>query len=386
MLRFRMLVALGLAGALAGCQDAAGPAPEQAEPHPVLPGEVAHAGGKTQIGWIYDRSGQPKEVHYKVFGTLAVTGGDIIVGEAADIPPTREALLSRAGGRRNIIRQAQSWRWPGGVVPYVINSDVPSPWRITNAMADIHQNNPAVQFVPRTTQADYIVIERYTDRADICLSRIGRVGGQQKVQLGDDCGTRSTTHELLHTLGVAHEHARCDRDMYIQVNYANIDDEYEYTFAKECGSGYIGTTYEYDEASIMHYSAYAFSINNSPTIVSLRGRSLGLYGQMTALDIAGVEYMYPSAPEFTVYIAGPTDVSSSPSCNLVYSAMVSGGVGTQTYEWKIDGSDAYGSGSTLSTSFPYPGGHQVHVMVTDAEGSQTSAALELTSSWSGMDC
>jgi hypothetical protein len=378
-----MFAALALAGALAACQDAAGPAHERETVQQRHSEEGFRTRGETRTGWIFNRSGQPSEVRYEVQGKLAIVEGDIIIGEAESIAPTREVLLSRLGGRGNIFRESLAYRWPGGVVPYVIAGNVPNQWRVTDAMAHISANNPMVQFVPRTTQPDYIVVQQSTG----CASSVGRIGGAQAIQLADACSTGNTIHELLHALGMHHEQSRCDRDMYVQVNQGNIDPQAAYNFAKQCGTGYMGTTWDYDEGSIMHYGAYAFSINGLPTIQSLRNRAIGQRSGMSVLDVSGVEYMYPSSPPpLSVYVSGPTDVQSSSNCHLMYQASVSGGAGGESYSWFIDGMNTGETGSYIWVSGFSPGGHTVQVNVSDASGAQSSGILEVSSSSSGTDC
>ncbi|KAG5343238.1 MEP1A protein, partial [Acromyrmex heyeri] len=75
-------------------------------------------------------------------------------------------------------------------------------------------------------------------------------------------------HEILHTLGVYHEHMRPDRDEYINIIWENMRKEDEFNF--ELLNNSIVTNYGllYDYDSTMHYSMIAFSTNRSlPTII-----------------------------------------------------------------------------------------------------------------------
>ncbi|CBY39025.1 unnamed protein product [Oikopleura dioica] len=54
----------------------------------------------------------------------------------------------------------------------------------------------------------------------------GLPSGWQRINLSAGCSRKLSTvqHEILHALGVWHEHERADRDDYITVNFENTDD------------------------------------------------------------------------------------------------------------------------------------------------------------------
>lgn len=60
-----------------------------------------------------------------------------------------------------------------------------------------------------------------------------------------------------------------DRDDYVKIHWENIKPGTENNFNKYTNSKitHFNTTYDY--YSVMHYSAYGFSINGAPTIVPL---------------------------------------------------------------------------------------------------------------------
>jgi len=78
-----------------------------------------------------------------------------------------------------------------------------------------------IEFVPRTTEVDYVHIMSGKG----CYSEIGRKTGQQFLSLerGVCTSVETTIHELLHALGFAHEHNRPDRDKYIRINEDNLE-------------------------------------------------------------------------------------------------------------------------------------------------------------------
>ena len=77
-----------------------------------------------------------------------------------------------------------------------------------------------------------------------------------------DMGT--IEHEFLHALGVHHEQTRPDRDQFVDIFWNNIDPKQKSNFEKRSSSVSLGFPYDY--GSVMHYTTYAFSINNRPTI------------------------------------------------------------------------------------------------------------------------
>lgn len=291
-----------LSGALAACQDA--PTGPSHSPDPVA--------ANVQRGWTFDVDGTPIEVSYTVIDGRAIHEGDIDLGAAGTVPATRQALLQRAsaqpgGPRQGATINGSSYRWANGVVPYVISGSFNAAQQqmILDAMAHISANVPGVTFQPRGSQSSYA---SFTPHASACNSPVGRQGGSQIINLGPGCFVLGiVVHEILHTLGMWHEQSRCDRDTYITVNSANVQSGQLHNFDKKCSGN--TSVFAYDEGSIMHYAAYAFSGNGLPTITSKRG--LGhLMGQTSGLaqtDISTVNYIYKPY--------GPPVVSVAPDAN-----------------------------------------------------------------------
>uniref|UniRef100_A0A0K0E400 Metalloendopeptidase n=1 Tax=Strongyloides stercoralis TaxID=6248 RepID=A0A0K0E400_STRER len=76
-------------------------------------------------------------------------------------------------------------------------------------------------------------------------------------------------HELLHALGLFHEHERPDRDEYITINKSNIEPRYISNF-KEAGY-FSKTTYgiKYDYGSILHYERESGHKENSDSNITI---------------------------------------------------------------------------------------------------------------------
>ncbi|CAI9617291.1 unnamed protein product, partial [Staurois parvus] len=185
--------------------------------------------------------------------------------------------------------------WPkndDGIVPipYVIDSRYsPNDLNVITLAMTEFDSLTCVRFLPLTTEEDYVNIT--PDNG--CYSFLGRTGGSQTVSLGGGCVYMGIIqHELEHVLGFHHEHARSDRDNYIDINYQYITEGYQGNFAK-ADTNNLGTPYDY--GSVMHYSAYAFSNTaNQPTIVPKPDPNVPI-GQrfgLNVLDVVKINQLY----------------------------------------------------------------------------------------------
>ena len=132
---------------------------------------------------------------------------------------------------------------------------------IDNAVREIGDSSKVLKFIPRTSQADYIMVVT----GGGCSSYVGRVGGKQDLTLGRGCLNKGTVqHEFLHALGFFHEQSRPDRDSFVRINLGNIEAGKEGNFEKRTNSNSLGSPYDYN--SVMHYPKKAFTRNDRDTI------------------------------------------------------------------------------------------------------------------------
>lgn len=95
----------------------------------------------------------------------------------------------------------------------------------------------------------------------------------------------------------------------------------------------------------------------------------------------------PPAAPLSVFIGGPSDVLSSPTCRLRYIAYATGGAwNTYSYAFTTDGTVQWEDGREIILAFPSPGGHYVTVTVTDGNGATSGHTVEVVSGPSGMEC
>ncbi len=143
--------------------------------------------------------------------------------------------------------------WPSGIVPYTVNANVTSGnAALLRAAMDELESYANIQFVPRTNQSAYIMVQNSTGNN----SSVGRTGGQQTVNLFNWTYNYIICHELMHALGVWHEQQRPDRGSYVTINTGNIQAGYSGNFSIRNTATTVGP---FDFESIMLYDGCAFS-------------------------------------------------------------------------------------------------------------------------------
>ncbi|XP_026070982.1 high choriolytic enzyme 1-like [Carassius auratus] len=175
-------------------------------------------------------------------------------------------------------------------VPYVISNQYsPEEVQVIKQGLDSFTGISCIRFVPHDGQRDFLHIQSDSG----CYSYLGRQGGGQTVSLQRRGCVYDyiVQHELLHALGFHHEQNRSDRDKHIRILFQNIIPQQEHNFKKRRTNN-LGTPYDYN--SVMHYSRYAFSKNNEPTMIPIPDRNavIGEARKMSPNDIRRLNRLY----------------------------------------------------------------------------------------------
>uniref|UniRef100_A0A8C4F1M1 Metalloendopeptidase n=1 Tax=Dicentrarchus labrax TaxID=13489 RepID=A0A8C4F1M1_DICLA len=143
-----------------------------------------------------------------------------------------------------------------------------------------------IRFQRHTTEFNYL---KFKD-GNGCASFVGCRGGPQPVYYSRTCSVGNLCHELIHALGLHHEHTRQDRDQYINVQWQNIKPGRQKNFEVKSGNT---LNLPYDLNSIMHYGKFFFSVNGNPTVLpSYSGEQMGQRTHLSPLDIQKLNKLY----------------------------------------------------------------------------------------------
>lgn len=252
--------------------------------------------GTTARGYVRGIAGADdfriRELEYAEVDGEAVFEGCIVLGTLAQMAAVRATIDGMGGPDLAADLEAfgntivgRRYLWPKGIVPFAIDPNLPDQARVAGAIEHWTEKTE-IEFKAHTTEADYITFRP----ARGCSSNVGRQGGQQYINLGPRCSKGNTIHEIGHALGLWHEQSRADRDAFIEVRLENVIERALHNFSQTVSNGKPHGGYDY--ASIMHYSAFAFSKNNEPTIVARNGAAIGQREGLSAGDIATIADLY----------------------------------------------------------------------------------------------
>ncbi|KAM4529259.1 high choriolytic enzyme 1-like [Fundulus diaphanus] len=182
-------------------------------------------------------------------------------------------------------RNAANTLWSNATVPYEI--DPKSGHRLSQILAAFRMISAStcIRFVEHTNELNYLNIRD----GEGCASFVGMRGGRQPVYFAQSCSVGNLVHELVHALGLYHEHSRDDRDEYITINWQKVIPDKRENFKVKHGNT---LNLPYDLESIMHYGTTYFSVDGSPTIQVSDGKNVGQRKHLSALDIRKLKALY----------------------------------------------------------------------------------------------
>jgi hypothetical protein len=236
-------------------------------------------------------------VYYAVDG-IAIIEGDIALGTVDSVKAATDAARAAVAADPAIALgvgiTGSQFRWPNCQVPYEIDPNLPNQQRVTDAIAH-WESNTTFRFPLRTpaNAGQYPNYVRFTD-AGGCWSMVGmQGGGEQTISLGAGCSMGNAIHEIGHAIGLWHEQSREDRDLFVTINWQNIQSGMAAQFNQHITDGDDLGTYDY--GSIMHYPRTAFSSNGQDTITPTDPNAqIGQRNGLSAGDIGAVRSMYPT--------------------------------------------------------------------------------------------
>jgi hypothetical protein len=326
-----------------------------------------------------------RPVTYQVINGRNIYEGDVILENVQPMPKAGQG----GGVHSNSVGLADSnylWDEVNGVaqIPYLIDSGSSD---VANIQAAISIYNATfagvIQFVPHTTQANYIDIDLFDSPNGSCEAEEGDAHqGEQFVNGATNCTVATILHEFGHVTGVWHEQSRTDASTYVTFNYANVIKGSIGNFLPAVDNDQQNLT-PYDYASVMEYPAFSFSRNGGPPLDSIPpGIPLSNAVGYSAADVEGIMRLYGVAPTEVTVTSNPPGlqvlVDASPittpmtytwNLNSMHSLSVAAGV--QTVNGAIVGS----TNPQQPTTFYYEygrwndGGAQTHtITVTPGNG------------------
>jgi hypothetical protein len=202
--------------------------------------------------------------------------------------------------------------WTGGVVPFEWHPDISIANRLRVVIAmNIWLEVANVEFVVRTDETDYVLIQNAPGDSGSRSAEVGRNGGKQDLFIRQDLSgvtDYGLAHELGHVLGYYHTQQRPDRDTYLTWYEGRTSDSGKGNFAIESNAlAYPRAAMDYD--SVMSYGRCTFSLCgdecqsdldscrvleiNDPEDAAEFDALMGQRSYLTRVDALTMSFLYP---------------------------------------------------------------------------------------------
>ncbi len=266
----------------------------------------------------------------------AVTEGDIIIGPIDAVREWTRAVergqIQREATQKALTLGAEASLWSNrdasGVVQIaytITTADLPN---IQTAINEVNRVLAGVvQWIPRTSEVDYVDFNLAAKDLGSCNSFVGKAGGKQSI-LGDPiCGVSTLVHEMGHAMGLWHVQQDARAKSFVDFRLSNMDPAYRSNNQPIFGTRTFGG-YDYD--SNMHYSRTAFSASQADRVTletNPPGITLASQPTYSPSDLDALFRLYGRAPTRTI-------VQSNPSGMRVFVDGVSV-ITPATFDWPI---------------------------------------------------
>ncbi|KAF6024253.1 MEP1B [Bugula neritina] len=224
-------------------------------------------------------------------GLIASNGNKYIITELDLLEqlPQVEAIKRRQ--KRHAWLSTERY-WPNKQVFYQWAGSFTSKEKaVFNEAVEEFNKYTCIRWSVRTTQPDYVQIVRNLG----CLSAVGYEYWSQPqiMSLANGCVNSKSipVHEMMHTLGVFHEHNRPDRDSHVKILLENVVDGAERVFDKSLAENVNVFDTPYDYLSVMHYGKKSFSANGGDTVMALDNKYQNLIGRASTMSFYDVQLL-----------------------------------------------------------------------------------------------
>lgn len=223
----------------------------------------------------------PGTVPFELVGDYVVAFGDVLLGR-----PTVENFP-----KSGFIEAPKMQTWEGGQVPYSIHASLPNHERILKTIQYFNAHTP-IRFVPyKNGDPDSIV---FMPGEELCLSYLGRIGGNQPIYLSEKCTEHEIAHEVMHALGFIHEQSRPDRDRFLRIVWQNIEQQKkdQFVMAPDALIDPIRNR-PFDFRSVMLYPADAFAKSDGLLTMESLGQAIDpVSNGLSDEDLTRLEMLY----------------------------------------------------------------------------------------------